>query len=98
MFISIKNVYYTLPLFYYTLIFFISIDLVQSYGSHIENMLISMLVNQMKVRVKYAYMLNKSSLDMSEEIIFVSYRWKGLVFVVSEFNPRGVLGKWFCFL
>ena len=32
-------------------------------------MLISMLVNHMKVRVKYAYMLNKSSLDMSEEII-----------------------------
>ena len=32
-------------------------------------MLISMLVNHMKVRVKYAYMLNKSSLDISEEII-----------------------------
>ena len=42
-----------------------------------------MLVNHMKVRVKYAYMINKSSLDMSEEIIlsltpgkldFCSYR------------------------
>ena len=32
-------------------------------------MLISMLVNHMKVRVKYAYMLNKSLLGMSEEII-----------------------------
>ena len=32
-------------------------------------MLISMLVNHTKVRVKYAYMVNKSSLDMSEEII-----------------------------
>ena len=61
----------------YTLIFFLSIDLVQSYGSYASpnctfyrlNMLISMLVNHMKVRVKYAYMLNKSSLDMSEEII-----------------------------
>ena len=28
-----------------------------------------MLVNHMKVRVKYADMLNKSSLDMPEEII-----------------------------
>ena len=30
-------------------------------------MLISMLVNHMKVRVKYAYMLNKSSLDEDDE-------------------------------
>ena len=47
-------------------------------------MLISMLVNHMKVRVKYAYMLNKSSLDM--------------IFVVSEFDPSGMLCKWFCVL
>ena len=51
-----------------------------------------MLVNHMKVRVEYAYMLNKSSLDTSEEII-VSYPWKGLIFVVSEFDPKGMLCK-----